>query len=137
MKLIAGYAATLFIAVAACAPAAAPSGDAARPAGAAPADATGLQGESCIAISQIRESRVRDDSTIDFIMRDGRTFRNTLPGRCPSLGFEEAFTYSTSLSQLCSTDIIRVIHQGGGPQLGAACGLGKFVPYTPEAKPAG
>lgn len=92
-------------------------------------------GESCINLASIRESRVVDDNTIDFIMRDGSIYRNTLPNRCPSLGFEAAFTYATSLSQLCSSDIIRVIQQGGGPQLGASCGLGRFVPYTPPPKP--
>jgi hypothetical protein len=88
-------------------------------------------GERCISLAAIRSTKVVDDSTIDFTMRDGRVLRNTLPHACPSLGFEEAFTYSTSLSQLCSTDIITVVLQGGGPRLGASCGLGTFVPYTP------
>ncbi len=88
----------------------------------------------CIQLSQIRESRVVDDSTIDFYLRDGRVLRNTLTNACPQLGFERAFTYSTSLSQLCSVDIITVIIQGGGPRTGASCGLGKFVPYTPVPK---
>ncbi len=88
-------------------------------------------GERCVSLAAIRNTRVVDDSTIDFTMRDGRILRNTLPHACPSLGFEEAFTYSTSLSQLCSTDIITVVLQGGGPRLGASCGLGTFVPYTP------
>ncbi|WP_339703219.1 hypothetical protein [uncultured Sphingosinicella sp.] len=88
-------------------------------------------GERCVGLAAIRSTRVVDDSTIDFTMRDGRILRNTLPHACPSLGFEEAFTYSTSLSQLCSTDIITVVLQGGGPRLGASCGLGTFVPITP------
>ncbi len=90
-------------------------------------------GETCLSLASIRESRVIDDKTIDFIMNGGKIYRNTLPYACPSLGFEKAFGYSTSLSQLCSTDIIRVIHQGGGPRFGAGCGLGKFVPYTPPS----
>lgn len=111
----------------------APPAKAPEPQSAAATDAsTGLL---CVNLAQIRETKVVDDNTIDFILRSGDTLRNTLPYKCPSLGFEEAFTYSTSLTQLCSTDIIRVIHQGGGPQLGASCGLGKFVPYTPPAKP--
>jgi len=83
---------------------------------------------SCIQILGIRESQVRDDHTIDFVMNGRRTYRNVLPNSCPQLGFEKSFTYATSLSQLCSTDIITVLIQGGGPGLtrGASCGLGQF-----------
>jgi hypothetical protein len=82
--------------------------------------------ESCVQIRSIRETRVRDDRTIDFHMLNGRVYRNSLPNNCPSLGSERAFSYSTSLSQLCSVDIITVIYQGGGPMRGASCGLGVF-----------
>ena len=88
----------------------------------------------CVPLQNIRESRVIDDKTIDFILRDGRVLRNTLPYSCPSLGFEKAFSYATSLSQLCSVDIITVIQQGGGIRTGASCGLGKFVPQPPAVK---
>ena len=89
---------------------------------------------SCIELSRIRESKVVDDRTIDFILRDGTVLRNTLPYACPQLGFERAFSYSTSLSRLCSVDIITVINQGGGIRTGASCGLGSFAPYTPVPK---
>ncbi|WP_380878378.1 hypothetical protein ACFB49_16730 [Sphingomonas sp. DBB INV C78] len=82
--------------------------------------------ESCVQIIQIRETRVRDDSTIDFYMRGGKIYRNTLPHSCPSLGFEERFAYKTSLSELCSTDIITVLQDAGGLSRGASCGLGQF-----------
>jgi hypothetical protein len=83
---------------------------------------------SCIPISQIRGSTVHDDSTIDFQL-GGKTYRNTLPNRCPGLGAERAFTYETSLTQLCNTDIIYVLRRiGGDYQRGAGCGLGSFVP---------
>lgn len=83
--------------------------------------------QGCIPLAQIRESRVRDDRTIDFRV-GSQWYRNTLPYQCSSLGFERAFSYETSLSQLCSTDIIHVIEHAGGPSRGAACGLGRFVP---------
>ncbi len=89
---------------------------------------------SCVELGRIREARVVDDHTIDFYLGGGQVLRNTLPNACPQLGFEKAFTYSTSLSRLCSVDIITVVQQGGGPRLGASCGLGSFVPYTPPAK---
>ena len=84
---------------------------------------------SCIPITQIRESRVRSDQIIDFRTSGNKWYRNTLPSSCPSLGFEERFSYKTSISQLCSTDIITVLQSGGpGLMAGASCGLGQFQP---------
>jgi hypothetical protein len=89
---------------------------------------------NCVQLQNIRETQVRDDQTIDFIMRGGKRFRNTLPNSCPQLGFERAFSYQTSISQLCNVDIITVIVQGAGPRRGASCGLGKFTPIAPPQK---
>jgi hypothetical protein len=85
--------------------------------------------ESCIPLAQIRETRVRDDKTIDFYMSGKRVYRNRLPHSCPQLGMEERFLYKTSLSQLCSTDIITVL-TSPGISTGASCGLGEFQPVT-------
>jgi hypothetical protein len=89
---------------------------------------------SCVNINQIRQTRVRDDSTIDFYMTGKRVYRNRLPHSCPSLGFEERFAYATSQSQLCSVDIITVLYSSPGPTQGASCGLGKFQPITGAPK---
>lgn len=83
---------------------------------------------SCIPLVGIRESQVRDDWTIDFRTAGNKWYRNTLPYRCSSLGFERAFSYATSLSQLCNTDIITVISTGGGGGPRGSCGLGSFQP---------
>jgi len=83
--------------------------------------------ENCVTISQIRSTKVIDNSTIDFRMTGGKTYRNTLPQSCPGLKFEDRFSYRTSISQLCSVDVIRVLqNQGGKLSEGAGCGLGKF-----------
>lgn len=92
--------------------------------------------QSCVNLRQIRESLVRSDKVIDFVLVDGTTLRNRLPYSCPQLGFERSFTYATSLSQLCSVDIITVLIQGGGPSRGASCGLGQFTPISAEAAKA-
>ena len=90
---------------------------------------------NCIPLTQIRTSRVHDDFTIDFEMGGRKLYRNTLPNSCPGLGFEASFTYETSLSQLCSVDIIYVLrHTGAMLQRGAGCGLGKFVPIELDRK---
>ena len=90
---------------------------------------------NCIPLAQIRTSRVHDDSTIDFDMGGRKLYRNTLLNSCPGLGFEASFTYETSLSQLCSVDIIYVLRNTGAMlQRGAGCGLGKFVPIELDRK---
>jgi hypothetical protein len=85
---------------------------------------------SCIQRSQVSETRVRDDYTIDFIRFGREGWRVTLPNRCPGLRAENAFTYSTSLPQLCSTDIIYVLETAGGLHRGPGCGLGPFTPIV-------
>lgn len=87
----------------------------------------------CVPIRQIRSTKVRSDQIIDFEMDGGKVYRNTLPQSCPSLGFEQRFAYRTSISQLCSVDIITVL-QAPGISPGPSCGLGQFQPVT-IAKP--
>jgi hypothetical protein len=83
--------------------------------------------KSCIMRSSIRSTDVIDDETIDFKMINGDIYRNNLPNRCSGLGFEEAFSYKTSVNQLCSVDIIHVLDNSGGQlDTRGACGLGKF-----------
>jgi hypothetical protein len=84
---------------------------------------------SCISLTSIRQSHVRSDSVIDFETAGGKYYRNTLPNACAQLGFEQKFSYETSLSELCSTDIITVL-QDPPTMRGASCGLGQFQPVT-------
>ena len=101
-----------------------------RPAVAPAAKVVG-EPQSCVQLAQIRETRIRDDWTIDFIAGN-RVWRNTLTSRCPGLRSENGFTYETSLSQLCSTDIVYVLQTAGGLHRGPGCGLGQFVPVQLE-----
>ena len=82
----------------------------------------------CIQLNQVRQTHVRSDQVIDFEMSGKRMYRNTLANACPSLGFEERFTYSVSNGQLCSVDTITVLQSRG--MRGATCGLGKFQPVS-------
>ncbi len=101
----------------------------ADPALAGPAVTVVGEAENCLRTNQIRETHVRSDQVIDFEMQGGKTYRSVLPNRCGGLGFEEAFSYRTSLNQLCKQEIIYVLEQTGGTvRQGAGCGLGEFVP---------
>jgi hypothetical protein len=83
--------------------------------------------KNCVSTHQIRSTKIIDNSTIDFKMVGGKTYRNSLPYSCPGLRRDDAFSYKTSTSQLCNVDIIRVVENYGGRlQEGAGCGLGKF-----------
>jgi len=128
MNLRALALAPLPLILAACAPA--------DPAARAQADAARTpeakvlgEGISCINRSQVRASLVRSDTVIDFEMQGGKTYRNTLKGSCPGLGWNRAIIYESSIDQLCTPQIVYVLQNiGGVPQRGAGCSLGAFVP---------
>ena len=80
----------------------------------------------CVDTSRIDTTEAHDDYTIDFRMIDNTVYRNTLTARCTGLGFEDRFSYETSIGRLCSIDTITVLYSDGGR--GATCGLGDFVP---------
>jgi hypothetical protein len=80
----------------------------------------------CIQMTRIDNLRYYDDYTIDFVMKNGQIYRNTLPYRCPELGFEQRITYKSTINQLCRTDTFTILHTDG--TRGATCGFGQFVP---------
>ena len=98
-----------------------------RPASKAPPVEVLGEPVNCVNISRIRNTQVHDDYTIDFNLGSGEIYRNTLPNRCPQLGFEESFAYEANTGQLCSIDMISVIQRGAAGR-GPRCSLGKFVP---------
>ena len=87
---------------------------------------------SCVPLAQLGETRIRDDWTIDFVGTGNSVWRNALTSRCSGLKAANAITYETSLSQLCSTDIVYVLENAGGLHRGGACSLGQFVPVKLE-----
>jgi hypothetical protein len=87
----------------------------------------------CVDLARIDHTRVRDDRTVDFHMRGREVYRNRLRGECPGLAFEDSFTYRTSLSRLCSVDLITVNRSGGGAG-GPTCALGKFQRIETEVR---
>ena len=102
---------------------------------AAPAHAsTDAKAPTCLHLSQIDHTEVVDDQTILFHMRGKQIWQNKLPYKCPSLGFEKAFSHKTSTNDYCTVDIITVLYTGGGLREGASCGLGNFTAYTPPPK---
>lgn len=87
----------------------------------------------CVSLARIDRTRIVNDQTILFYMLGPDVYVNYLPRRCNGLKRADAFSYATSLSQLCHLDVIRGLRNFGG-QLSptVACGLGKFVPINEE-----
>jgi len=81
--------------------------------------------QNCVPLQQIDSTDILDDKTILFKMKGRDYYLNELPYQCPQLEFQDAFSYKTSVSQLCNTDIITVLDTAT-PQRLASCGLGKF-----------
>jgi hypothetical protein len=89
---------------------------------------------NCINIMQVDHTKVIDDDTILFYMKNDVVYQNDLPNRCPALEQEETFMYRVSVSQLCDVDVITVLSDMGfGFRPMASCGLGKFAPIDAEA----
>lgn len=89
--------------------------------------------KDCIDLVRLDRTDVIDDQTILFYMDNRDVFLNSLPSKCPGIGFEERFMYRVSMNRLCSTDLITVIYQAGfGLTEGPSCRLGKFEPVSQE-----
>jgi hypothetical protein len=89
----------------------------------------------CIAVTNIKQTAVIDDSTILFYMRGGSkvTYRTALPQACPNLARENRFSYKVPINRLCSSDLITVLEQFGvGLRDGFTCRLGLFYPIPYE-----
>lgn len=118
----------------ACAATAGNSGTASGPQSApATAEAGKPETTDCVDLIRIDRSEVLDDQTILFHMKGGKVWKNTLPYKCPRLGFEKAFIHKTSINRLCSVDTITVLDTTTRMP-GPSCGLGKFEAYTPPPK---
>lgn len=88
---------------------------------------------SCVRVTSIDKTEAVDDQNILFHMRGDTVYRNHLPQRCPRLEQENRIAYQVFGGRLCDSDTITVLEQSVfGLQSGFTCGLGDFVPLSPE-----
>lgn len=86
------------------------------------------QASVCLYTYLINDTETPDESTIIFRMKDGKSWTNKLPRRCPGLRFH-GFSYVVrGNNEICGNlQSIRVLETGN------VCLLGPFVPS--ETKP--
>jgi hypothetical protein len=84
--------------------------------------------DQCIPLTRIKRTKAVDNQTIVVEMRGQDGWRKMeTASRCIGLKIEDSFSYSTSLTQLCKGDIIRVLGTGG-----ASCGLSQITVISEE-----
>lgn len=84
--------------------------------------------DQCIPLTRIKHTKAVDNQTIVVEMRGQDGWRKMeTANRCIGLKIEDSFSYSTSLTQLCKGDIIRVLGTGG-----ASCGLAQITAISEE-----
>jgi hypothetical protein len=80
----------------------------------------------CLNASNIQRTQAKDDRTLDFYMRDGTVWRNTLRQLCPMLRTSPFSQVLNSGDLVCSNQqFIHVL------QTGDMCALGDFVQLSP------
>lgn len=80
--------------------------------------------QMCVPLQQIDDRRVIDDRTILLKMIPGPTYKRIdLARDCSGLKAEGGFVSSTSISQLCRQDILRVTQE----PIGSQCIIDKIV----------
>ncbi|HTJ63463.1 MAG TPA: hypothetical protein VL899_06600 [Alphaproteobacteria bacterium] len=85
----------------------------------------------CLSVPQIDHTEIMSDKAIIFVMKDGKTYTNTMPIACPSLTMEKGFTYLNDAIEICSNaQTIRVLRSGN------YCELGQFTPFQTPKLPA-
>jgi hypothetical protein len=89
--------------------------------------------KNCIRVTSIDKTEAVDDQNILFHMRGDDVYRNHLPQKCPRLEQENRIAYQVYSGKLCNHDTITVLEDSAfGLQGGFTCGLGEFVPLSPE-----
>jgi hypothetical protein len=84
--------------------------------------------EMCLETVRIKDTRILDDQTILFGMRDNTFYINRLVVPSPGLRIAGGFSYETSIAKLCKQDIIKVVSPSSAPSNTAL--LGEFIKFN-------
>lgn len=84
--------------------------------------------KKCINSSRLARTKTVNDKTVDFTLRNGKTYRNTLLTSCSIIRNNDRFTYrQESSTRLCKGDKISSLETiGDRLQSFGLCGLGEF-----------
>jgi hypothetical protein len=85
--------------------------------------------QNCVPQRDLRDNTSFGEGAIVFTTpSNSLIYVNRPPGGCPRMGAGRAIRTRTTISQLCSGDIVDVFDNASGTPLGS-CSLGEFTPY--------
>lgn len=90
--------------------------------------------QKCINSTRLARTKVVNDITVDFTLRNGKVYRNTLLTNCSLIRNNNRFTYrQESSTRLCKGDKISSLETiGDRLQSFGLCGLGNFQQIEAE-----
>lgn len=84
----------------------------------------------CIDVDRIDQTRIVDNRSILFFMRDRTVLQNVLPKPCQQLRAKDRLKYDVVLGKLCANDFVTQLIDLGSYAPGAVCAIGMFVPIS-------
>jgi len=85
----------------------------------------------CIYVDRIDQTRIVDERSILFFMRDRTVLQNVLPNAC-HLRKTDPIKYDVVLGKLCADEFITQLIDGATYGPGLLCKIGMFVPIDAE-----
>jgi len=96
------------------------------------ADEASSVAQRCIYVDRLDRTRVVDERSILFFMRDHSVLQNVLPKACVGLRKSDPIAYDVVNNKLCANELVRQLVGAGVYSRGAVCPLGMFVPIGPD-----
>jgi hypothetical protein len=84
--------------------------------------------QRCIRVDQIDQTRIVDERSILFFMRNKTVLQNVLPHRCSGLRTSDRIKYDVVADRLCANEVITQLVDVGTYSPGVRCSIGMFVP---------
>jgi hypothetical protein len=84
--------------------------------------------QRCIYVDRLDQTRIVDERSILFFMRDHTVFQNVFPKPCAGLRKTDRIAYDVVSGRLCADELVTQLIDVGGYARGALCTIGMFVP---------
>lgn len=100
--------------------------------GALRADDAPSVAQRCVHVERIDQTRIVDERSILFFMRDHTVLQNVLPRACAGLRQADRIAYDVVGGTLCANELVTQLVDVGSYSRGVRCPIGLFVPISDD-----